>query len=259
MSVEVWNSVWKHSTQEGTALLMLLAIADSADEYGECWPSVEYLAEKCRMKIRNAQLLIKRLTDAGELCVEIQKGQKTLHGKTNRFRVITPGTKSRQGGVQDSASRGAKSYTPHGQGVQSSTPQGVQNSVERGAILGRNGVQDSAPIPVREPSRTSDDVETRLEALGLYPSQVKADIAAAERSRQEFTLDDVAVCEAYIAREAPTFPKAVATLHNQYLRHGKLPPNPFPIANGKPNVSDDEAIRRHVEESKKAVNHATFR
>lgn len=145
MSIDVISSVWKHSKQRGTALLMLIAIADNANEYGEAWPGIDYLAEKCRMKRRNAQLLIKELEDSGELVVARQEGKDTPHGKTNLYTIVTPGALTRHG-VQSStphAERDAKLYT-----------RGVQNSVSRDAEGYTPGVQGSTPKPSVEPSRT---------------------------------------------------------------------------------------------------------
>ena len=90
-------SVWKHSDQSGTALLMLLAIADNANEYGEAWPSVPTLAAKCRMSVRNAQELLSRLADAGELHISVQGGMRTPAGATNMYTIVTPSAELREG------------------------------------------------------------------------------------------------------------------------------------------------------------------
>jgi len=40
MSIEHMTLVWKHSKKGGTALLLLLAIADFANDDGVAWPSL---------------------------------------------------------------------------------------------------------------------------------------------------------------------------------------------------------------------------
>lgn len=210
MSIKVMASIWENSKQRGTALLMLLAIADNANEYGEAWPSIDHLAEKCRMKRRNAQLLLKELEESGELLIARQEGANTPHGKTNMFTVVTPGALSRHG-VQSSTPH-AKDYTP-----------GVQNPVARGAKSGMNGVQSSTPRTIIEPSGTKndDDVGAMLEALTLSPNQSERAIAAAVVARGSFTCMDVDHCRQWLV-ENP-FDKNVATLYG-WLVKGKLPP-----------------------------------
>jgi len=209
MSIKVMASIWENSKQRGTALLMLLAIADNANEYGEAWPSVDHLAEKCRMKRRNAQLLLKELEESGELLIARQEGANTPHGKTNMFTVVTPGALSRHG-VQSSTPH-AKPYTP-----------GVQNPVARGAKSGMNGVQSSTPRTISEPSGTkNDDVGAKLEDLTLSPNQAEKAIAAAVVARGSFTCEDVDHCRQWLV-ENP-FDKNVPTLYG-WLVKGKLPP-----------------------------------
>ena len=67
MSVETTNRVWKHSTKGGTPLLLLLAMADWADDWGYCHPSIEQMAVKCRQTERNIINLIAELEKVCEV------------------------------------------------------------------------------------------------------------------------------------------------------------------------------------------------
>jgi hypothetical protein len=67
MSIESTRRVWKDSTKGGTAKLLLLALADWADDWGYCHPSIEQMAVKCRQTERNIINLIAELEQAGEL------------------------------------------------------------------------------------------------------------------------------------------------------------------------------------------------
>ena len=67
MSIRVMSHVWEHSQHKGGDLLLLLAIADHADDHGQAFPSIKLLAQKTRMTERNVQLVIKRLTHSIEL------------------------------------------------------------------------------------------------------------------------------------------------------------------------------------------------
>lgn len=79
MSIRVMAKVWEHSQQKGSALLLLLAIADFADDNGKAWPSVATLAKKIRMGERYVQNLIAQLVQSGELAVEDQAGPYTAN------------------------------------------------------------------------------------------------------------------------------------------------------------------------------------
>lgn len=86
MSVRMISRVWDVSAHKGNDLLMLLAIADFADDDGNAYPSVTTLANKCRMKQRNANLILAALRESGELEVRLNEGPKG----TNRYRIVLP-------------------------------------------------------------------------------------------------------------------------------------------------------------------------
>lgn len=86
MSVRVMAAVWDRSTHSGNALLMLLAIADFADDEGRSYPSVSTLATKCRLQLRGAQRLLAELRASGELRIELNAGPKGC----NRYTVTPP-------------------------------------------------------------------------------------------------------------------------------------------------------------------------
>lgn len=74
MSVRCLSRVWEHSRHSGTALLMMLAIADFADDDGRAYPSIATLAKKCRMSPRNVNLILAELRKSGELTVRQNEG-----------------------------------------------------------------------------------------------------------------------------------------------------------------------------------------
>jgi hypothetical protein len=69
MSIRLMSQVWDHSSLEGTSLLMLLAIADHANDDGVCWPSVRRLAQRVRVSVRQAQRLLRSLEAEGHIAV----------------------------------------------------------------------------------------------------------------------------------------------------------------------------------------------
>lgn len=83
MSVRKMAEVWELSRHAGTHLLMLLAIADFADDDGRAYPSVASLSRKCRMKPRNAQTILAGLRESGELVIRMGEGPRG----TNLYRI----------------------------------------------------------------------------------------------------------------------------------------------------------------------------
>ena len=84
MSVRMLSRVWDCSRHTGNDLLMMLAIADFADDDGRAYPSVARLAEKCRMTSRNANKVIAVLRKGGELEIRQNEGPKG----TNLYRLV---------------------------------------------------------------------------------------------------------------------------------------------------------------------------
>lgn len=76
MSVRTMSDVWAGSQLSGSALLMLLAIADFSDDDGRAFPAVATLARKCRIQPRAANYLLRQIQDSGELSVRIGEGPK---------------------------------------------------------------------------------------------------------------------------------------------------------------------------------------
>lgn len=83
MSVQTMAAVWKASQHSGSALLMMLAIADFSDDKGQAFPAVSTLAEKTRMKPRNANYLLADLQASGELDIKVGAGRNG----TNLYRI----------------------------------------------------------------------------------------------------------------------------------------------------------------------------
>lgn len=73
MSIEVINHVWKNSKHKGSALLLMLAYADYANDQWIAWPSIESIAEKIRMSKRQTIRIRQTCIESGELCL-IEEG-----------------------------------------------------------------------------------------------------------------------------------------------------------------------------------------
>jgi Helix-turn-helix domain len=79
MSISVMDRVWRHSKAARGDLLIMLAIADFANDQGEAWPSVGTLAEKSRLCERETRYALRRLEGSGELKTRRNKGPRGCH------------------------------------------------------------------------------------------------------------------------------------------------------------------------------------
>lgn len=67
MSVSIITRVFEQSASKGSRRVIMLAIADSADDRGVCWPSIKILANKANIDARNVRSHLSDLHDAKEL------------------------------------------------------------------------------------------------------------------------------------------------------------------------------------------------
>lgn len=61
MSIKIMSEVWEHAPFVGTDLLVLLALADMANEDRECWPGLKHVAHKGRITVQQANAVLKNL------------------------------------------------------------------------------------------------------------------------------------------------------------------------------------------------------
>ncbi len=133
--------VWRESKVSIVSeLLVLLAIADHADEYGcNAWPSIATIARKCRLSERRIQQIISSLVANGFLEVERQAGgtpdMRDDH-RPNRYRVIMDGAKR----------------------VAPGTDNGVKSGNVRGETSGTDGVKPIAPKPLGIDTSSKEEV-----------------------------------------------------------------------------------------------------
>jgi len=87
MSIDVLARAWKHSQQDSSKLLALLALASMAHDDGVLWMrgvTVEYIGRKARTKERQTQNNLRALEQAGELYAPPTTGGR---GHTTRYFV----------------------------------------------------------------------------------------------------------------------------------------------------------------------------
>jgi hypothetical protein len=83
------NWAWRQALTP-TLKLVLMALADAADDQGVCWPSVSTLAKKCSVSTRTVRRSLRVLMDSGTLIAEARRrgdGSST----SNRYRLLIAG------------------------------------------------------------------------------------------------------------------------------------------------------------------------
>lgn len=145
VSIRVMTQVWDRSSQKGSPLLLMLAIADNANDAGEAWPSVATLAKKVRMSERAVHYLIERVKASGEL--QVDEGGGRHH--TNLYKITLKGEVEITENIAPIRRNGA---IPGRKGAKTDTER-VQNPAVKGATA-------TAPEPYEpsvEPELTGGD------------------------------------------------------------------------------------------------------
>lgn len=83
MSVQLMAAVFERGPGNPHQRLLLLALADHADEAGVCWPSVDRLAAKCAVSARQVQRTLQQLQADGWLVIDRGRGR----GNTSLYRL----------------------------------------------------------------------------------------------------------------------------------------------------------------------------
>jgi hypothetical protein len=91
MSIKVMTEVWESSSTKGGSRLVLLALADFANDEGYCFPSLERIALKSALSKRNVQMILCDLNSRGELVIVHGAGR----GNVNAYWVLPPASKLR--------------------------------------------------------------------------------------------------------------------------------------------------------------------
>jgi hypothetical protein len=119
MSIRAMNWAWGCKLAP-TPKLILMALADAANESDECWPGVPFIAQKCCVSERTVQRVLREFQEAQLMTVQAQFDPKNGRRRSNRYRLnigtppypdnLSPQTKKRSlagdnlsGGVVTSA------------------------------------------------------------------------------------------------------------------------------------------------------------
>lgn len=100
MSIKVMTQVWANAQVNSTQLLVLLCLADYADESHTCFPSQETIAQRCRMSTRNVRDIISKLESLGLITkLSIGNGYKSSRYRINVQNFTGWNGKKDEGGI----------------------------------------------------------------------------------------------------------------------------------------------------------------
>lgn len=89
--------------------LVLLKLADNANDQGECWPSYQYIADQCEMSKRSVMIHISKLIEDGFLRKEHRIGGEKKN-KSNLYTLMV-GAGDSLGVVQEIHPPSARRFT----------------------------------------------------------------------------------------------------------------------------------------------------
>lgn len=179
MSLRALTSVWDASTQEGGPLLVMLALADNANDQMVAYPSVPTIARKSRLSERQVRRILRDLEQAGEIKV-IGKGRNNVNKYllTPSMATETVGAPAHEGGQNVRAS----SSSEPGQNVTPSADKPGQIVRARGDTKPGHGVRADMDV------RASPDIAVSAEPSSK-PSDVVVVVARDALNLKRETLD----------------------------------------------------------------------
>lgn len=198
MSIRWMTKVWDDQTLSGPRLLMMLALADYANEEGVCWPSLKSIQAKLRMS----------RTRAYDLLDQLKVGGHVVKQPDGRYQLACPenGTVPKTGLSAPKSSR--KRENPQ-------TPLKVEPSIRETPLPQAAGVGVQQELP----SRARNVVWDAL-ALATAAPQTKSETSDFAKTVKELT--QTGATPEQIAGFAPwwmlTFPGASLT-HRCYRLH----------------------------------------
>ncbi|MFW7526319.1 helix-turn-helix domain-containing protein [Vibrio ostreicida] len=90
MSIKVMSYVWDIPQFKGSDKLVMLCLADHADEHGLCWPSIETIARKSGVSATTVKSTLKKLETGGWVAKKHQfkkSGSGRLVRASNQYRL----------------------------------------------------------------------------------------------------------------------------------------------------------------------------
>ncbi|MBG6243291.1 MAG: helix-turn-helix domain-containing protein [Candidatus Symbiopectobacterium sp. Dall1.0] len=168
MSIKVGNPLRK---------LVLLKLADNANDKGEAWPSIPHIAQQCEMAERTVQGHVQSLQKSGFLWIEKRKGSNGINQSNIYHLTLEKGEEeSRKCGEFPAPSDGATA-APYGE---SPAPHGANTAPGDGATAAPRTSHSFEPViePVKNIPLPLADKKNKFDPLTEKPSNVSAEVWA---------------------------------------------------------------------------------
>lgn len=148
MSMELMVKAMKARVGSPLRKLVLIKLADNANDLGECWPSYQHIADQCEMSRRSVMMHIDVLIKGGLLRKEIRKGGPKGNSSNVYFLQLADGANLALPPSESAAPPGANPALPSA----NPAPPPSANPAPRTS-------HSLEPVnePVKEPLRPSDD------------------------------------------------------------------------------------------------------
>lgn len=143
MSISLMTHVWDNYQQKGGRMLLMLALADYANDADQCWPSIDALSKKARLRVRQTQILLRTMADAGEISIAEGEGPHNVNRYTVHRAVLTEQKYSAKKTKKKAPKQGAENAPPAENAPRSFRHEGVHFST----APERETVSENAPKP----------------------------------------------------------------------------------------------------------------
>jgi hypothetical protein len=138
VSVKIMSLVWDRTDLSQAETLVLLALADRADDDGRCWPSIAGVAERARMTERSVQRVMRVMQERGFVAIEKGGGRKTNHYAINveqlRGDIASPPNHPRQIVTGDTGVTPPPTQLCHPSGDTAMSPESSITTIEPSGI-----------------------------------------------------------------------------------------------------------------------------
>ncbi|GGT43563.1 helix-turn-helix domain-containing protein [Streptomyces purpureus] len=247
MSFKVTNWVWANSQSRNGARLVMLALADRADDNGCAWPSIEDLADRTRLSPRAVQKGIASLVELGELDVENGGGRH----RSNRYR-ITPKPRTSDGvvgqeprtndGVSGQETLNFEAETPNSATeTPNSTPGNPVHSAPEPSENHQQNHQGTTPSRTAEDTLVTEMLDKWWEQYGRTTAQAKSTIRRAIADALRNGLEPSVLWQALERLGELSKPVTGGTLQFA-LSELRKPTNVIALPNGHPLTGTDAKV-----------------
>lgn len=179
------NRVWDNEQLKGGRLLVMLALADHANDAGECWPSQPHLAKRARLNERQVRRVIDGLANDGYMVV-VEKG--VGRSKRPHYRLFPQPIKS------DILSDAKADILSQGKSDISDTKADISAQENRTFLTEKSDISDVIPSRERSEPPIEPTTEPPMESSSSNARASEVEGAAQEDEEDEASILWLEIC-----------------------------------------------------------------